>query len=584
MSESKSFIEDVYEPLQQYTNVFKSRFEEVCEATFKELASASQVDVEANRALCAEIRKLEASAKDISKQLSVKIWLCVLLWIAAAASLGWGIYNLAQFSILPLTGGLTIGGLLIVILLLFKIHPDIRKLKASKKDIIEIIELKKHEAWQQMSPLNKLYDWDILTRMMTQTVPRLEFDPYVTNQRLDELRENYGWDDAFNNDRSVICSYSGTINGNPFAICSTRTMQWTTKRYEGHRTIYWTTTERDANGKLVTRTHSQTLVAYHDAPYPDYSVDSRLIYGNPAAPDLIFSRQVSNLANKKDSHRYRSTLRHLQRQSQKLDNFVLANNEDFEICFDTRNRNNDQQFRLLFTPLAQQNILSLLRDQTEGYGDDFSFLKHRMINTIMAAHLETMPLELSPDLYHSYDFDQAEENFKRTNAEYFRSIYFTFAPLLSIPLYQQTRSQSSIYANQPKKSSFWEHEVWANFWGEQRFRHPECATDCILKTTQTNTSDGNINIGVTAHGHKTIPHITTKSVMGGDGKFHSVPVEWYEYIPVTGRGSFLLQEDKTDDTNLQSVERRSHIDNMETQMGEGSIYRRHIASKLHPSY
>lgn len=33
------------------------------------------------------------------------------------------------------------------------------------------------------SSFNRMYDWDILTRMMTRTVPRLEFDPYFTTQR-----------------------------------------------------------------------------------------------------------------------------------------------------------------------------------------------------------------------------------------------------------------------------------------------------------------------------------------------------------------------------------------------------------------
>ena len=65
--------------------------------------------------------------------------------------------------------------------------------------------------------------------MMSKTVPRLEFDPYFTTQRLADLRKSYGWDDSFNAERSVVYSHSGLINGNPFVICRTRKMEMGTK-------------------------------------------------------------------------------------------------------------------------------------------------------------------------------------------------------------------------------------------------------------------------------------------------------------------------------------------------------------------
>ena len=45
--------------------------------------------------------------------------------------------------------------------------------------------------------------------------------------------------------------------------------------------------------------------------------------------------------------------------------------------------------------------------------------------------------------------------------------YFALAPLLCVPMYQQIRPQSAIYGNDmPRRSSFWEHEALANFWGK----------------------------------------------------------------------------------------------------------------------
>ena len=163
----------------------------------------------------------------------------------------------------------------------------------------------KEQAWNQMAALNRLYDWDVFTRMMSKTVPRLEFDPYFTTQRLVDLRKTYGWNDSFNTERSVLYSHSGLINGNPFVICRTRKMEMGEKTYHGQKTIFWTTTETGPDGKPRTISHSETLHASVTAPYPNYFERTRLIYGNTAAPDLTFYRKPSGLAGKEGSLRYK---------------------------------------------------------------------------------------------------------------------------------------------------------------------------------------------------------------------------------------------------------------------------------------
>ena len=37
-----------------------------------------------------------------------------------------------------------------------------------------------------------------------------------------------------------------------------------------------------------------------------------------------------------------------------------------------------------------------LMDEKEGYGDDFDFDKHYMINTIMPEHLQVLDLDMNP--------------------------------------------------------------------------------------------------------------------------------------------------------------------------------------------
>ena len=125
--------------------------------------------------------------------------------------------------------------ILVVAILFIKIHPLLKSIKKERDQLSATIDQLKNEAWEQMSPLNSLYDWDIFTRMMSQTIPKLEFDPYFTTQRLADLRATYNWDDSFNRERSVLYSHSGLINGNPFVICRTRKMEESSKTYYGYK-------------------------------------------------------------------------------------------------------------------------------------------------------------------------------------------------------------------------------------------------------------------------------------------------------------------------------------------------------------
>ena len=208
------------------------------------------------------------------------------------------------------------------------------KYKLIKNELETQIKNKEQEAWDMMAPLNQLYDWDIFNRMMTQTVPRLEFDPYFTNQRLADLINSYGWDENFNKERSVMFSHSGLINGNPFVIARTRKMEWGTKEYKGELTVKWTTVETDSDGKKQTRHHSETLRASIHKPYPEYFEKTRLIYGNTAAPDLNFTRDMNDDKLEVGSRAYKRKLKDIEKFSRDLQNdFAMATNEEFKVLF-----------------------------------------------------------------------------------------------------------------------------------------------------------------------------------------------------------------------------------------------------------
>lgn len=573
---------DIYDPLKEYVNVYRDKFKEVAEKTFAELAAEAQVDVGKNRETC---RRIYSEEDSLSKMMTSirwqKVWR-VLLWLCVVVGfiVGFTMYDVLDYVDLLIVGFVIFGALG---LLFTDINPKIKEMKSERDKLTAKVDKLKKEAWQQMAPLNNLYDWDVLTRMMTKTVPRLEFDPYFTTQRLADLKATYGWSDSFNAGRSVVYSHSGLINGNPFVICRTRKMEMGTKTYYGEKTIHWTTEETDSDGKTRIVHHSETLVASVTAPYPEYFEKTRLIYGNTAAPDLIFYRKQSGLADSEGSLKFKMKRHSLRKKSRDLSNadFAMMTNEEFEVAFDTSNRNNNQQYALLFTPLAQESMMNLLKDDKVGFGDDFDFGKQRMINVIFSNHMQSLNLDMNPQQYKGFDYDKAEADFYAINSRYFRAIYFCFAPLLCVPMYQQIRPQEDIYGrNMQQHSSFWEHEALANFWGQGRFKHPSCVTNCILKTEQLQTIGDNSTIKVNAYGYRTEQHLEYVSKWGGDGNLHHVPVYWDEYLPVTGSGMIYLKEDNNfKDDSVTQRQRLGHIRSVLTE-NNLNIYRRHIASRV----
>ena len=571
---------DIYDPLEEYVTVFRDKFQQVAQDTFDQLAQEAQVDVDANRETCQLLYGAQNDKHSLEGSITgLKFLMGLLSALTVAAAILVGV----QSQVWPQTtiAAVSVAAIISLLIALLAVLPQIRKKKTDLEQITSRVLTLQQQAWEQMAALNGLYDWDILTRMMSLTVPRLEFDDFFTTQRLADLEQTYGWDSSFNADRSVLYAHSGLINGNPFVICRTKKMEMGTKTYVGTKVIHWTTRERGSDGNYYTQHHSQTLTATVTAPCPYYYEKTRVIYGNVAAPDLIFSRVDNDLAGRENSLAFKWERRKLRKKARDLtgSDYAMMTNEDFEVLFNTSDRNNNQQFALLFTPLAQESMLRLMRDEEHGYGDDFDFYKNKMINTIVPQHIQEITLDCNPKQFEHFDFEQAKDNFVSVNAEHFRAIYFSLAPLLCVPMYQQIRSHKDIYGcDMPKRSAFWEHEALANFWGKEHFQHPSCVTDCILKTTNRVAKDAKSVIEVTAYGYSTKQHVKYVSTFGGDGRWHNVPVYWDEYIPVTGMGSLDIEEDNDVPPTPMTQRDRIHRINDILRRSHYRFYRRHIAS------
>ena len=212
-------------------------------------------------------------------------------------------------------------------------------------------------------------------------------------------------------------------------------------------TITWT--EYDyVDGKRVARTRTQVLTASVVKPKPFFNEGTRLIYGNEAAPQLSFSREPSH-AERMDED---DLERHVRRGSRKIrrkakknsaKGFTEMGNEEFDVLFGALDRDNEVEFRLLFTPLAQKNLLTLMKGGSP-FGDDFAFDKDKCINIIRSEHSQNWDFESPSERYFTYDVDLCKDLFVKLNTEDFKHIFFDLAPLLSIPLYQQHKPHEYI--------------------------------------------------------------------------------------------------------------------------------------------
>ena len=569
-------IEDIYEPLARYRDEFRQKFAELAREKFKELTERSGIDVKANRELVAEIKRLQGQADSASTKKTCYGWLMALGFIGAVVALVAAIAmndSDRQVQLLCIIGA--VAGTILGLAMISPYKGAARLLESLRSQI----SAKKAVAWKQMEPLNRLYGWDITVKLMEATVPRLEFDPYFAADRLAALHGQYGWDDSFNEGKSIIFAQSGVINGNPFVFGHYLDMEWGEKRYEGTKRISWTEWEEGNDGKRRPVRRHETLHAYVTKPIPVYSEHKLLVYGNDAAPNLSFSRQPSGLTGKDgeiwSSIRKKWRLSRLKAYSRNLEddsNFTLMGNHEFETWFHAKDRDDEVEFRLLFTPVAQTQMLNLMKDSAVGYGDDFTFIKSKKINLLFAKHLDEATIDTDPERFRNWDYDGAASFFISFNEQYFRHAYFALSPLLSIPLYQQTRTHEDIWKGVlgQRPSSFWEHEAVANYHGEGKFKHQDCVTRSILKTRLVRREDGESTIAVTAHGYKGVSRVDYKEVYGGDGKWHDVPVEWIEYLPVQKTSNMCISEGESPSDEFRRRAAASHE----------SAYRRSILSFL----
>lgn len=511
--------EMIYNPLKEFDSKFKSLHLENTKKHFEALTLRSGIDVEANRKTVKEYVSCNEQLTMLRKKLT---WIRVLRVLCCIT-------------------------LLLIPLVIIKLTPRIRGLRGdvvlAENKAAELLS----EATRQMTPLCALFSERDALDIIEATVPMLSFAPCFSVEQEENMIINYDFCDHNNAEQSSLAVLAGHYNENPFVFEKRLTHKMGEAVYHGYKVIRWTESYRGSDGKRRTRTRTQTLHASVIKPKPIYTTEVLLSYCAQGGPDLSFTRDATHLDEKSE----REIDRYVKRGEKKLKrltdeaikenrDFTSMSNADFEVLFDALDRTDEVQFRTLFTPLAQTNMVDLIRSKS-GYGDDFHFIKEKRTNRIQTEHSRTRAITLSPDAYVSYSYDTAKESFIDKNAEYFKAVYFDFAPLWAIPLYQERPVHSLEPVPEYAQSyAYKECEALANAVPPKHVVHPRTKTPAILKSSFVGTKDGADEVSVLAYSYDIEKRIDFIPVLGGDGRFHSVPVPWDDYLPLEESRHFLI--------------------------------------------
>ena len=531
--------EPIFSPLDFYVNEGKARHAKNVDDYFAALKARANVNDAENKATVAkydakraEIQTLENSVTNYKSLRAWSIFGIVVAWLIAVI----GAYNciphaaLQAFAIAACLAAAITG-----IVLICK-HTS-KKIKGfSEKIAAERVQADGYflQAQKQAAPLNALFDEQDALKLFSKTLPFVSFDDHLNESRLADL-QFYGYTPYIDEDETVTQTLSGELYGDPFVFERRLYYYMGEERYTGSKTISWTTTYRDSQGRTQTRTHTQTLYASVIKPKPFYRESAGMHYGNDAAPNLHFSRN-GNHVEKKSRGEIQRMVRSGETKIERLvekaaktgDDFTGVLNTEFDVLFNALTRDDELEFRQAFTPLAQESTLKLLLSK-EGYGDDFSFVKNGKLNTISSDHALNGTFSTGIRHYISHDIAQAERNFKAFNNEFFKSLYFDFAPILAIPLYKEYAAVK----NTRKDGAVTQHVLENLAYAFRAYLEPNNAqTPCILKTQTLGEENGALRVGVTARAFDTEERVDYISVHGNDGNWHAVPVYWTQYSPV----------------------------------------------------
>ena len=223
----------IYNPLEEYEKKLKDIHSDKTNAFFEKLVKQSNVNIEANRKTVEQYNIYKENLAKLKKKLNLWRVLRVLMCIS----------------------------IILIPVVILKTTPKIRRLREEIEQADKNADGFLAQAYEQMLSLNKLFtDRDALG-IIHDCVPLMSFDDCFSVEKEENLKINYDFTSVRDDEESTTDLLSGEYNENPFLFENRIIHTMGTETYHGYKTISWTETYRDSEGKTRTRTKTQTLHA-----------------------------------------------------------------------------------------------------------------------------------------------------------------------------------------------------------------------------------------------------------------------------------------------------------------------------------
>ncbi|QNM93868.1 hypothetical protein H9M94_01160 [Mycoplasma sp. Pen4] len=563
MSE-KVLFDTSYELINDYKNKYKPLHIENCSNFIDELAKKAEIDLDQHRSTCKSYYKEEKKYNDAH---SVEVGYMIGFIVTLVAAVLLGLFSPLVYKQLEAFIPMVVLAILLLIISFAWLLPKYLKYKKIAKGFRNVMEKIKAEAKEQLSPIFGRFGLDIKENLMQKTFPQITLDKFTNQTRINQFinvddGNAYDYLQGIDDRTSTLYLQSGEIYSSPFIYKVSKNHIMGKKTYTGSITIFWSETVRDSEGHFKTVQRSQVLTASVTKPFPEYYKTIDLVYLNNAVPNLSFSRQASD-AHLKTESQLKKLIKKRSKHFISLDEHALKNNStfksisgnlEFESLFNCTDRDNEAEYRMMFTPLAQRKMQEIITDRTESFGDDFTWIKQKKTNILQSDRLSEFPFldnEFLRYLTH-FDFEKLKEDFIKYQIYYFKTIYFSLAPFLSIPIYTQTKFDDEFDSTFRYVSEF-EAEKIVNAAHLGTIMHPLCQTEVINKTNAIKSHNGHELVQIKSYGYRTEERVDYIMQKGGDGNIHTIPVPWIEYLPVTRTtiGSFKTNLESVADTDIK---------------------------------
>lgn len=367
------------------------------------------------------------------------------------------------------------------------------------------------------------------------TFSNVKFNDYLT----DALSQKWLPYLKNNNNISTIFAISGEVDNNPFIVWRTRNTKMYMEVYRGSVTVMVRRT-RTVNGKSESYMAPKIIVATTTNPAPKYWTETRLLYLTSVLKDVSFNN-IAPFKSDKKAIKYFN-------KSKKMS---TMDNPEFDKLFPCE-RDDEIEFRAIWTPMAQEEMIKLIK-----FKNDYLFTKTKQLNVIDSISFNNNDLYYFANRYYGYyDYREIRKDFINFNNKFFDAIYFMLAPILTIPIYQQTRYYDTSSKKGDDGYSCFTIESKINLaYDKNMFIHPESKTENIFKAQRVSLKNNVETDVIISYGFKTRLRTVIVTVVDFEAGAVPVPVVVIDYIPVSKQTNVENKiEGKTNNLRNQKID------------------------------